>query len=93
MSRYILRRAGGDGSDGDDDNRTRTIDPVISNDEGEAELDMELKSLLKEIEEKLADASRRRFTGEIRLTFNVSQGGFSTSYIEKERENLVKKRK
>ena len=53
---------------------------------------MELKNLLTEIEDKLLEAMQRRFTGEIRLTFNVSQGGFSTSYIESERENLVRKR-
>lgn len=53
---------------------------------------MELKNLLIEIEDKLIDAVQRRFTGEIRLTFNVSQGGFSTTYIESERENLVRKR-
>jgi hypothetical protein len=52
---------------------------------------MDLKNLIVEIEERLIDAAHRRFTGEIRLTFNVSQGGFSTSYIEKERENLVRK--
>lgn len=54
---------------------------------------MDLKIILIEIEEKRADVAQRKFTGEIRLTFNVSQGGFSTSYIEKERENLVPKRR
>lgn len=71
--------------------RNPDLDEV--NGEGEAGSDMDLKNLISEIEEKLVDAARRRFTGEIRLTFNVSQGGFSASYIEKERENLVKKRK
>ncbi len=53
---------------------------------------MDFKNLVTEIEDKLLDAVQRRFTGEIRLIFNVSQGGFSTSYIESERENLVRKR-
>ncbi|OHB26815.1 MAG: hypothetical protein A2X84_11000 [Desulfuromonadaceae bacterium GWC2_58_13] len=75
------------------DKNSRTPGLEIVDGEGAAGGYMELKNLLSEIEEKLADAVRRRFTGEIRLTFNVSQGGFSTSYIEKERENLVKKRK
>ncbi len=58
----------------------------------EKDLSVGIKNILLEIQEKLLDAERRRFTGEIRLTFNVSQGGVSTSYIEKERENLVRKR-
>lgn len=73
--------------------KSRTSGSINVNGKGEAQFDMDLKNLLSEIEEKLADASRRRFTGEIRLTFNVSQGGFSASYIEKERESLVRKRK
>lgn len=66
-----------------------TMTPKASGQDG---YPMELKSIVEEIETKLLDAARRRFTGEIRLTFNVSQGGFSTSYIEKERENLIRKR-
>jgi hypothetical protein len=53
---------------------------------------MDIKSILAEIEKKLNDAAQRRFTGEIRLTFNVSQGGFSTIYLERERENLIRKK-
>ena len=50
---------------------------------------MQITNILSEIEEILRSASQRRFTGEISLTFNVSQGGFSASYIEKERESLI----
>ena len=89
MTRYNVRHNNMEG--GDKNSRTPGLEIVDG--EGAAGGYMELKNLLSEIEEKLADAVRRRFTGEIRLTFNVSQGGFSTSYIEKERENLVKKRK
>lgn len=53
---------------------------------------MEIRLILEEIKQKLRDASHRRFTGEIRLTFNVSQGGFGTIYMEKERENLIRKK-
>lgn len=72
--------------------RKKNTAEQVSLEGGVADISMDLKSLLIEIEERLVDAAQRRFTGEIRLTFNVSQGGFSTSYIEKERENLVKKR-
>lgn len=48
--------------------------------------------ILAQIEERLLDAAQRRFTGEIRLTFNMSQGGFCNGYIEKERESLIRKR-
>ena len=51
---------------------------------------MQIANILTEIEAILTSASQRRFTGEISLTFNVSQGGFSTSYVEKERENLIR---
>lgn len=53
---------------------------------------MDIRLILEEIEQKLRDASHRRFTGEIRLTFNVSQGGFSTICLEKERETLIRKK-
>lgn len=89
MTRYILKQNKKAG--GESDSRDPGLDE--DNGEGEAGLNLDLHNLISEIEEKLADAARRRFTGEIRLTFNVSQGGFSTSYIEKERVNLVKKRK
>jgi len=51
---------------------------------------LQIANILHEIEEILTSASQRRFTGEISLTFNVSQGGFSTSYVEKERESLIR---
>lgn len=51
---------------------------------------MQITNILNEIEDVLTSASQRRFTGEISLTFNVSQGGFSTSYVEKERESLIR---
>lgn len=50
---------------------------------------MEISQILQEIEQKLIEASKKRFTGEIRLTFNMSQGGFSQSYIEQEKKNLI----
>ncbi|MBN1140910.1 MAG: hypothetical protein JXB25_03805 [Deltaproteobacteria bacterium] len=53
---------------------------------------MDISAILQEVERKLLDAARSRFTGEIRFTFNVSQGGFSTCYVEKERENLINKK-
>lgn len=53
---------------------------------------MDIKVIAAAIEEKLLEAAQRRFTGEIRLTFNVSQGGFSTTYFEKERETLIRKK-
>lgn len=51
-----------------------------------------LNLILAQIDETLRNAAQRRFTGEIRLTFNMSQGGFCNSYIEKERETLIRKR-
>lgn len=53
----------------------------------------QLVHILAEIEAILKNATQKRFTGEISLTFNVTQGGFSTSYIEKERESLIKTKK
>lgn len=53
----------------------------------------QIENILSEIETILTSASQRRFTGEISLTFNVSQGGFSTSYVEKEREGLISSRR
>jgi len=54
---------------------------------------LQISNLLEEIEIILLSASQRRFTGEISLTFNVSQGGFSASYVEKEREGLIKNKR
>ena len=54
---------------------------------------MQIENILGEIEKILKSASQRRFTGEISLTFNVSQGGFSTSYVEKERESLIRNKR
>lgn len=53
---------------------------------------MDIRLILAEIEQKLLESAQRRFTGEIRLTFNISQGGVSTIYFERERENLIRKR-
>jgi hypothetical protein len=72
--------------------RKRDGTKQVAGGSGATDKTMDLKSLLVEIEERLIEAAQRRFTGEIRLTFNVSQGGFSTIYIEKERENLVRNR-